>query len=373
MESMITVVGKTRMIVGMNYAWAYNRYGWYFGPKHDEPWIADFFYYNQGGSSAPKTQSAFGATLDKMKGLVGVKLIRLFLLCNAQNLGATNTSGLWSISKPLPPEFENHLRVILETLRAKGMKAILSILDFGIGAPNEASANARSEGRHRIVTDPYVRADFMERVVAPLVRVGTGFHDAIYAWEAMNEPSWLSSRFWPEVTKTFVPAATVEQVNVYLNDVLATVRSVDPAVKTTVGHRYFDDLARFATGDLPQFHYYPRALPDPLLLLPHTIPGTDPVALPIATGRSQKPILGEIAAAPSGHDFPWHELRGRDAGDARSRVRERLFAAEQKGYEVVLLWPDLGNDGLIRHDSLKYSDEALDGIRDFSAGRRGPK
>lgn len=110
-----------------------------------------------------------------------------------------------------------------------------------------------------------------------------------------------------------------------------------------------------------------------LLLLPHTIPGTDPVALPIATGRSQKPILGEIAAAPSGHDFPWHELRGRDAGDARSRVRERLFAAEQKGYEVVLLWPDLGNDGLIRHDSLKYSDEALDGIRDFSAGRRGPK
>ncbi len=81
-----------------------------------------------------------------------------------------------------------------------------------------------------------------------------------------------------------------------------------------------------------------------------------------------EPILGEISASTE-QDFLWPELMGRDRGTARDRVRERLFAAERKGYDVVLVWPDLDHNGT-SYESLKYSEEALGGIRDF-ATRRG--
>ncbi len=370
MESTIAAVGTPRLLVGLNYAWAFNKYGWYFGPKHDESWIADNFYRERttfvGGPSWP---SAFSLTLDEIKSRFGIRLIRLFLLCNAQNLGVVSDASPWRILDPLPPEFCEHLTIILDTLRRKEMKAILSILDFGIGAP----FGARQRGHHRVVTDSSVRADFVARVVTPFAKIGRAYHDVIFAWEAMNEPVWLTGHTWPHEYRFFDPAASVAQVNSYLREVIQGIRAVDPDVKTTVGHRYYRDLTVFETGDLPQFHFYPTYVRDPFALTPTgvTVPGTDPPTLPVVRRERVKPILGELGVS-SGHGDSWLELRGADHADARCRARERLVRVEESGYEVVLAWPDEDWDGSMSFDRLKYSREAQQGILEYLHRTRTP-
>ena len=293
MESIIAAVGKPQLLVGINYPWGFNKYGWYFGPKHDERWIANNFYgwdvdgkghyEREAFRGGPRFPSAFSLHLEDLRSRFGIRLIRLFLLCNGQNLGDGTP---WRILDPLPPEFCEHLTVILKTLRHHGMKAILSILDFGIGSPME-----RTQGRHRIVVDPRTRADFVERVVVPFARIGASYHDAILAWEAMNEPGWLNRNTWPHPKTLCTAAATVDEINAYLRAVFAGIRSVDPVAKTTVGHRFHRDMAVFETGDLPQFHFYPTYIREPFGLTPTplTVPGTDPA--PILSSASSYLLL----------------------------------------------------------------------------------
>ena len=369
------------MLVGLNYAWAYNKYGLYFG-THKRPgdahwpetWMDEFYYphprvrstpgrgvvTHERGPDAVEAPAHLAANLDTMKQKWDVRVVRFFLLCNGQNLGRPDASGVWRMA-PYDAEYSKHLRTMLEQLRSRGMKAILSILDFGIGSPPH-----RDEGRHFLVTNPNMRDAFVRDIVVPLVRVGLDYRDAIYAWEAMNEPSWLTRMIWPHPQAACLPAASVAQVNDFLNAVLAGIKTADAASKTTVGHRYLADTTTFATGDLVQFHYYPKYIMKGGAVLP----STDPRYLPLARDLRPNTILGEIGASAT-HGDAWSELEPADGPTARERVRERLRQAERKGYELVLLWPDEGWEGPVGEDPLKFSREAQLGLSDYIAGPRG--
>jgi len=367
------------MLVGLNYPWAYNKYGLYFGTHMrpgdnmlPETWMDEFYYphpsvrpsnggvvTHERGPMVAEAPAHLAANLDRMKELWNVKVVRFFLLCNGQNLGRPDPSGLWKMA-PYDSEYSKHLRTILELLRARGMKAILSILDFGIGSPPH-----RDEGRHFLITNPIMRDTFVRDIVIPLVRVGLDFRDAIYAWEAMNEPSWLTRMLWPHPQTACLPAASTAQVNDFLHAVLAGIKAADAATKTTVGHRYLADTTTFATGDIVQFHYYPKYVMKGGAVLP----STDPRYLPLARDLKPSTILGEIGASSS-HGDSWSELDPADGPTARERVRERLRQAERKGYELVLLWPDETWTGPLSEDPLKFSHDAQLGLSDYVAGRR---
>lgn len=358
MESSVTAVGQPRMLVGLNYPWGYNRYGLYFGthrrPGDTNPaelWM-DGFYYPHAGRPAH-----LAANLDKMKKLWDVRIVRFFLLCNGQNMGRPDDSGQWKLGA-YDQEYSTHLRAMLELLRERGMKAILSILDFGVGAPVH-----RNEERHLLITNPIMREKFVREFVIPLVQVGTDYRDAIYAWEAMNEPFWLTATLWPgrEICRA---AASTAQVNDFLSAVLTGIKTADAASKTTVGHRYISDTEKFVTGDLVQFHYYPRYM----MKGGAVWPTTDPRYLPLAKDLKPHTILGEIGASES-HGDSWSELEPADGPTARERVRERLRQVARKGYELVLLWPDEGWNGPNEEEPLKFSPEAQLGLSDYVAGR----
>jgi len=133
---------------------------------------------------------------------------------------------------------------------------------------------------------------------------------------------------------------------------------VEPRFSATVGHRFAADLERFPTGRLRQFHYYP------LKLL-----GFDLVDRRLPEAATTRAFLGEVAAGT--HGDPWPELAGADAPSTgtRTRVRERLRLAEQKGYPLTLLWPDAeGHATFPGPDPLKFTRAAQDGIKDFQRG-----
>jgi len=345
----ITAVGVSRTIVGLNYAWAFNKYGLYFGPHPKEPWMDDWI-------------ECFDDNLQMMKEQLGVRLVRIFLLCNGQNLGQIDGSGKWMFKPardPAYPIFLEHLKKMFEVLRKNQFKVIPSLIDFRIGAPE-----FRKEERYRIVTDPKLRQTFLDRIVTPFVGLGAAYHDVLYAWEVMNEPSWLNTMIGPAPEIAPWPATELDTY-AFLRTALERIKQVDPTVKTTVGHRYYGDLKKYPKGDIPQFHFYPSRI-GPLMGELDELPD-----LRELRSFESKPILGEIGTNTE-HGGPWSELNGRDWGNPRERVYERLQAANRKGYEVVLLWPECAWDEITEDsegkkvDHLKFSAEAQQGIKDFT-------
>jgi len=59
---------------------------------------------------------------------------------------------------------------------------------------------------------------------------------------------------------------------------------------------------------------------------------------------------------------PWPELNGADNSDS---VFQRLQLLAQKGYKVVLIWPDLKGDD---PDTLKLSGPAQQSLPKFAPG-----
>ncbi|WP_394829338.1 hypothetical protein [Pendulispora albinea] len=373
----ISAVGAPRMLLGYNYTWGFDKFGWYFGP-HWRPGDAvdpdqgktyeEIFHDEQDPQKRERGPepwqenwlTCLPRNLELLKSKWDIRIIRIFLLCNAQNLGTSNNSArTWAFARTLHPRFLRHLQTLFDTVRQKEMKVIPSILDFGVADPVH-----RWEKRHHIVTDPAMRSTFVEQIVTPFAQLGKSYRDVIYAWEVMNEPSWMNAAIWPNHTVR-VPAASVKEINAFLGAVLERIKREDPQAKTTVGHRYYRDLDTYETGDLKQFHYYPsyyRGLGGVLDI----VPLTDPERLPVVYRESPKPILGEIGATAHQGE-PWLELDDKDIGSARNRIRERLLQAERKGYALTLIWPDMDWNKDTSDDHLKLSPSAQQGLDDFKA------
>lgn len=375
--------------VGFNYPWAFDEYGFNFGPV---------FFFPSGG--LPGWKNTLPQRLDELKRL-GITIVRWFILMNGLNYGKVTTdsrgeiqkiqapaeripiernipsqigplqvpSSGWEFDPPdlLHPLFIDHFRQMLQVFRDKRLQLIPSLVDFPFFAmpPNRLPFDqARSlaprdrnsgGGRTDIMTVPSKRRQFFDSVLEPLLQASVPFENEIFAWEVMNEPSWLINTF------TVVdndPKMNKSDLVTFLNEALRRIEShPEFAEKSTVGHRFHSDLSSLPTGRLPQFHYYGKFFDDR--------------SVPQATGNN---FVGEIAVATNRLFFPqfradqsapWPELNGSDRTDAVFQRLQLLFA--KKGYKVVLIWPD-ENDGSAHTDRVKLSVAAQQSLRKFTSG-----
>ena len=374
--------------VGYNYPWAADLYGQNFGPV----------FFPPDAAGLPTWKTTLPTRLDDLKAL-GVKIIRWFILMNGLTYGklTADSQGViqkiqapterfpgehfietlsdsslfvpgsgWSFDPPdhLEPLFIDHFRQLLQILKSKGMQLIPSLVDFpffavpperrlepdlsrGLRPRNPNSGGGRAD----IMTDTTKRRQFFDTVFEPLLQASVPFQDQIYAWEVMNEPSWLVNTISPVDTD---PKVKESDLKAFLREGVDRIQNhPEFAQKSTVGHRFFDDLSRFATGAIPQFHYYAKFF--------------DNNPIPQATGNN---FIGEIAVSTNELYFasvrsdqaaPWPELKGSDSSDA---VFQRLSLLAKKGYKLVFLWPDEKG----ANDKLKLSAAAQQSLRKFTTG-----
>jgi len=386
------------MKVGFNYPWAFDEYGFNFGPV--------FFFPSAG---LPPWKNTLPQRLDELKAL-GITMVRWFLLMNGLNYGKVTTdsrgeiqtikapterlpvernipspigplqvpSSGWEFDPPdqLHPLFIDHFREMLQVFRDKRLQVIPSLVDFPFFAmpPNKLPFDpARSlaprdpnsgGGRTDVMIIPSKRQKFFDTVLEPLVQASVPFKDQIFAWELMNEPSWLINTFTPVAND---PRMNSKHLEDFLNEGLARIEShPEFKEKSTVGHRFHSDLKSerllgilgLPTGKIPQFHYYAKFFDD------NEVPSP----------RGNK-FIGEIAVGANTLFFPqfradqaapWPELQTK-GGDATDTVFKRLQLLAKKGYTLTLLWPD-EKDGQAHTDRVKLSAAAQVSLRKFTSG-----
>lgn len=403
------------MQVGYNYPWAFDAYGQNFGPV----------FFGPPSDGLPAWKNRVPQRLDELKGL-GISIIRWFILMNGLNYGRITTdsrgqiqtiqapterqpveriiksqigplqvpSSGWEFDPPdqLDPLFLEHFRLMLQFIRDKRLQVIPSLVDFpffamppervkddkgneiidpsrGIAPRNRNSGGGRTD----IMIDLTKRKKFFETVLEPLVRASVPFEREIFAWELMNEPSWLINTITPVAKDPRLNSTHLED---FLNEGLDRIeRHPEFKEKSTVGHRFHSDLKSerilkflggLPDGKIPQFHYYAKFFDDN--------------EVPKPNGNK---FIGEIAVGSNTLFFPafradqaapWPELSLKAGGDATDTVFKRLRLLAQKGYKQVLVWPDEKDgetpDGKPRTatDRVKLSAAAQQSLRKFTLG-----
>ncbi len=381
------------MRIGFNYPWAFDDYGFNFGPV--------FFPPPPGG--LPTWNGSLASRLEEMKRL-GISIIRWFILMNGLNYGRITTDSRgqiqtieaprervpvesaggtsspgsgWEFDPPdkLDPLVVQHFTLLLRHVRDARIQLVPSLVDFPFFAmppfrrkevdparnikPRDPNSGG---GRTEIMLIPSKRQKFFDTVLEPLLEASRPFQEQIFAWELMNEPSWLINTFTPIDND---PRMNRDALVAFLREGLDRIEARSEfAEKSTVGHRFHGDmdgeapLRGLPTGKIQQFHYYGKFF--------------DSFVFPRPRGKK---FLGEIAVGANTLSFPqfradqaapWPELSGADATDT---VFVRLKHLAKLGYKEVFLWPD-EKDGDVpgRLDHVKMSPAARQSLRKFTSG-----
>ena len=369
------------MKLGFNYAWAFEEYGQNFGPV----------FFPPPADGLPTWKNTVSRNLGEIKGL-GMSLVRWFILQNGLNYGSVRVDptgrvlniGLPFLAAPLqlgkkphfifdPPKalhplFGKHFRFMLENFRAQRMQVIPSLVDFKmLSMPKNIFDTSSGGGRTDIAVDDAKRKLFLDTVLEPLLDISVEFKDEIFAWEVINEPSWLTARFAPPLGNfgTEEPIMTEAQLTTFLREALDRIeRRPEFRNKSTVGHRFVGDLNKFPTGALPQYHYYGKTAP---------LLGGDPRSIP-PRKQAKNAFLGEFSPEFAGNKFylnelnfeegaPWPDCGGHDD---KNTVVERLkiLTRPENDYQLALVWGDKGDRA--GTDAVKLSDAAKASIRAFT-------
>jgi hypothetical protein len=290
---------------------------------------------------------------------MGISVVRWFLVANGANYGrapvrqivddGSTKSTVWKFTLPgtTDPRYAFHLRELLKVFRTAKMQIIPSFVDFpmaGDSSPPDPNGLA-SGGRADLIRDKAKRSAFLNGIFLDLLLASREFKDVIYAWEVMNEPSWMLNPPLDDKLPIWAFAAANKAkygkpllrwpivMQNELSDFLAeAIQLIElNGFASTVGHRFFDDLSRLPTGSLPQYHYYAKTV---------TKAGFsfgDPTSLSPFKGEPP-PFLGEFASdqASAEQSQPWPELAGKV-----ETTLERLKLLESKGCQLCLIWPDL--------------------------------
>jgi hypothetical protein len=373
----LSAVPGRRISVGVNYPWAWNKFGVFFGSGEREP--GDHPEYDVWLDNLDRNLAELRS--------VGVSVVRIFLFCNATNLGRTEPgkgplvalpapTGLhefpprfaplqpwWSFVPPdaVSPLYAEQLGRMLRIFNRNEMQVIPSLTSF------EAFAQGpNASGRTDIIVDVAMKEWFLSCVVDPLLDVASSDDRgrAVFAWEVMNEPGQVTDS--PHVSflgKTDFPVPRAPMA-AFLSDVIARIEA--KGFESTVGHHYAGDLT-LPTGSVRQFHYYPQ---DTAWLRRFFVPSRLP---PHSETRA---FVGEFPSAHTQPDqrssVPWPEIPAAlQAGGGLSRTVARLRLLEAKGYGLALLWPDKAVDyhpATASLEPLQFSQPVLEGIKAYLKG-----
>jgi hypothetical protein len=305
------------MDVGVNYPWF--SYGWDFGPAPPG--------WRSGGD--PEWVPDIGQHLQRLAA-IGVRVVRWFILGDGLSYGtgpdAPKRSGLggqagWGFDPPaLTGEFQDHFAALLQSFTAQSsgphpVRLLPVLVDYKFCEPGVWPA-APDEGwvkGGRVQAMTASRQQFIEQVLWPLLRLSSGYRDAIYAWDVCNEPEWVTNGWHPDGGNGH--PVTESDMRAFLEDSMSAIRQA--GFLATIGFNRIETIDQTGLyGDINQFHHYTegsRSLPrnpfDPRW------PG----------------IIGEFATSAA--QDTWPEL-----SQGSQRVLDRLKLAESQGYVLALPW-----------------------------------
>lgn len=368
------------MIVGFNYPYSRNTFGSQIGPNvwvEPDVWSKYNLFEKAGDLSSiplPPLFCNIDRNLANLKRM-GMGVVRWFLLGNGNNYGPRpekimkSSRGAFSnvsimegyVFKPpktIDKRFRRDFTELLSRFRKAEMQLIPSLISFEFAGEQKTGPGANGTwyaGRADAIRESAARQVFLDTILAELLAASKGFEKEIYAWEVVNEPIWCCIDFGPLSRSEWVPRTaevTIDQMKLFLEE--ATARIDKTGFRSTVGHRYFDDLISFPTGKLPQFHYYAA---DQWY---NRIGGAknDPPMKGLFKGKT-KPIFGEFAPVPS--------IRTKDKAYATWKydppqtdsTLARLKLLEKEGCDVALIWPDVPD----KFDPNKYDQKDHDFVR----------
>jgi hypothetical protein len=333
------------MDVGVNYPWF--SYGWDFGPA-PPGWRS---------GQDPEWVPHIGEHLQHLAA-IGVSVIRWFILGDGLSYGTgpgapkLDRSGPgdqagWGFDPPaLTRDFLEHFEALLQSFATQStgphpVRLMPVLVDYKVCepgvwpvAPDEGWVKG---GRVQAITAG--RQRFIEQVLWPLLRLAAGYRDAIYAWDACNEPEWVTNGWHPDGANDH--PVNSGDMRAFLQDSMSAIRQA--GFRATIGFNRIETIDRTGLyGDLNQFHHYTdgsRSLQrnpfDPRW------PG----------------IIGEFATSAA--EDTWPEL-----SQGSQRVLDRLKLADSQGYVLALPWSFQAAD---RHTS--WTPPVENDIECFTQGR----
>jgi hypothetical protein len=343
------------MDVGVNYPWF--SYGWDFGPappgwrSGDDPaWVAHI-----------------GQHLQHLAA-IGVSVIRWFILGDGLSYGtgpdapkldrcATRDGTGWGFSPPaLTSEFQEHFEAVLQSFAARStgsppIRLLPVLVDYKFCEPGTFPVAIQDPARKQNVTDEgWVkggrveaitagRGRFIEQVVWPLLRLSSGYRDAIYAWDVFNEPEWVTNGWHPDRGNRH--PVNESEMRAFLDDSMSAIRQA--GFRSTIGFNMIETICQTRLyADINQFHHYTNGSRylernpfDP------RYPG----------------IIGEFATSTA--EDTWPELSRQS-----QRILDRLKLAKTQGYPLALAWSFQARDG---HTS--WTPQVENDIECFTQGR----
>ena len=323
------------MHVGVNYPWF--DYGWDFG-LGPPPW--------RGGRQTPRWTDRVDEHLSHLRNL-GITVVRWFILADGLTYGTEDTaprledesSSVWRFEPPpLDDAVIDHFEALLVRFESAAsasapLQLLPVLIDFHFCQPGvlpvqhvdplnplatRADPGWVKQGRADAVRDPARRARFLDAVLEPLLRASARHRSAIYAWELVNEPDWITSGWHPDPLAN--PPIPERAMREFLEDGKQRIRAA--GFKPTIGFAAARTLRRSGiTTEINQFHYYPDGR---VPLARHTFDPRFPG------------IIGEFATATND---VWPDLSAGAQG-----IGDRLRLAEARGYPLVLPWSYLATD-----------------------------
>ncbi len=334
------------LVVGLNLPWSYSHCGYDFGPpppgwrsRHPSP--RDFE-----AELGPALREAHDA---------GVRVIRFFVFAD----GIAHPSG--PSPTPLDPGVAVDLRALLDLCSRIGLRAIPSLVSFEwFFPPRRGRGGIVRRGRAELALGPGADGGarsldaFFDATLEPLLRIpgssGQPTHEAVFAWELVNEPDWCVKKHHvaPAAMSRFVERGVERIVDA---GYVATVGFLHAEVPW-LAERTRDRLVALARRGryLHQIHHYPRARG----------PG-----LPVASASpfGEATLVGEMASndAPSAR-WPETSLRASEE-DPEHYLERRLELVETAGYRLALLWSRNAND-----EKSGFDASVREQIRRFTEG-----
>jgi len=340
---------STLIKVGINYPW--KNYGWDFGNSPT-------------GWSRTNWKSEIEKDIKELKSL-GIFAVRWFLLSDGLVYGIgkhaphkdsdPKRKGQWRFDDP--PELKKYSGIgdysqikedfkwLLSLMNKYNMKIVPSLIDFHWcfpGNPTKVAGSVKC-GRSDILNDSSKRKKFFDRVLTPLLNISKNYKGAIYAWEIINEPEWVTEGDPNGDTGN----KTVKMVNMkaFIKEGIGRINAAK--FKSTAG------LAKAGTFKnsswdyfnlgitLHQFHYYPKG-----------------ETLPVHTFSKNYPcFIGEFATAQQ-KSYDWPELK------TDQSVYARLKLVEKKKYPCAFPWSVNAND-----KATEWLQGTKDSILKYTSGK----
>lgn len=284
-------------LLGVNLPWL--RYGCDFGANAWQP---------EGGVAQLERQERLREAFAALRGH-GLRWVRWFMLCDGRAGLQVSPDGT---PRGLDDRFFADADAALSLAADHGLRLMFVLVDFHWFMPAQEVGGVQMRGRADLVTQPRRRAALLDQVIEPIL-ARYGRHPAVWAWDVINEPEWVTRRIGARGRHAL--AAGV--MRGFIADAVAAVRRhTDQRVTVgLVGTRGLG-LVQGLDLDFHQFHWY-DSVQDQVPLEPAVS----------ALGLERPVLLGEFPTVGS----PRYPLA-------------LVEAAHRSGYAGALAWSLLAKD-----------------------------